>query len=249
VTSARRTVWAWALYDFANSAFSAIVVATVFPVYYAELVVGNRTGEGDFWWGLAGSVSMVLVAAGSPVLGGIADHAGVRKPFFVGYTVASVAATALLATVGPGQIARGFALSVAGMVTFESAFVYYNSYLPRIAAPHALGRVSAFGFAVGYAGSVAAFAVAYPFVVAEAYPFVVAEAYRACFLVTALQFLVFSLPAFVLLPSDTGAALPSRARWPVASAIPWPRCERSPASPRGSRCAASCSRTSCTRTQ
>jgi UMF1 family MFS transporter len=197
VTPGRHTIAAWALYDFANSAFSAIVVATVFPVYYAELVVGNSRGEGDFWWGLAGSLSMILVAAVSPVLGGIADHGDARKAFLVGFTLAAVAATALLATVGPGQIARGFALAVAGMVAFESAFVYYNAYLPRIAARGMTGRVSALGFAVGYAGSVVAFAIAYPFVAAQAY--------RACFLTAAAQFLLFALPAFTLLPGDTGA--------------------------------------------
>ena len=194
VTSPRRTVVAWALYDFANSAFSAIVVATIFPVYYTELIVGNRDGRGDFWWGLAGSVSMILVAAASPVLGGIADHAGARKPFFIGFTLAAVAATALLATVGPGMVGWGFALAVAGMVAFECAVVYYNSYLPRIAASAVVGRISALGFAVGYAGSVAAFAIAYPFVAAQVY--------QACFLAAAVQFLLVALPAFVLLPSD-----------------------------------------------
>jgi MFS transporter, UMF1 family len=200
VVGQRRTILAWALYDFANSAFSAIAVATIFPVYYAELVVGNRAGQGDLWWGLAGSVSMVLVALGSPLLGGIADHAGARKPFFIAFTLAAVAATALLATVGPGQVVRGFAVSVVGMVMFELALVYYNSYLPRIAAAQALGRISALGFAVGYAGSVAAFAVAYPFVKAEAY--------RACFLATAAQFLLFALPALAWLPGDAGRVLP-----------------------------------------
>jgi UMF1 family MFS transporter len=140
---------AWALYDFANSAFAAIVLATIFPAYYANLVVGNADGRGDFLWGLAVSTSMVLVALTSPLFGGIADHAGVRKRFLVAFSAASVAATALLATVRPGDAAWGFALAVAGMVTFEAAFVYYNSYLPRIAAPEALGRVSAAGFAVG----------------------------------------------------------------------------------------------------
>jgi UMF1 family MFS transporter len=203
VTSPHRTIAAWAVYDFANSAFSAIVVATIFPVYYAELVVGNRHGEGDFWWGLAGSLSMILVAVASPVLGGIADHAGARKPFFVSFTVAAVAATALLATVGPGQVVWGFALAVAGMVAFESAFVYYNAYLPRLAASAVMGRVSALGFAVGYAGSVVAFAIAYPFVAAQAY--------RACFLAAAAQFLLFSLPAFALLPGNAGTG-PSLSR-------------------------------------
>ena len=147
--SPRRTIVAWTLYDFANSAFSAIVYATVFPAYYANTVVGNTDGRGDFWWGLAVSVSMAVVALTSPFLGGIGDHAGLRKPLLIGFTLLSVAATALLATVQPGMVLWGFALAVIGIVAFEAAFVYYNSYLPRIAPIEQLGRVSAAGVAVG----------------------------------------------------------------------------------------------------
>ena len=198
--SPRRTIVAWALYDFANSAFAAIVLATIFPAYYANIVVGNAEGRGDFLWGLAVSTSMVLVALTSPLFGGIADHAGVRKRFLVVLSLASVAATALLATVGPGDAVPGFVLVVAGMVTFETAFVYYNSYLPRIAPPETLGRVSATGFAVGYAGSLVAFLAAYPFAAAKAY--------WGCFLVAAAQFAIFAIPAFVVLPPDTRQSVP-----------------------------------------
>jgi MFS transporter, UMF1 family len=198
--SPRRTIVAWALYDFANSAFAAIVLATIFPAYYANIVVGNADGRGDFLWGLAVSTSMVLVALTSPLFGGIADHAGVRKRFLIVLSLASVTATALLTTVGPGDAILGFVLVVAGMVTFETAFVYYNSYLPRIAAPEALGRVSATGFAVGYAGSLVAFLAAYPFAAAKAY--------WGCFLVAAAQFALFAVPAFVVLPADTRQSVP-----------------------------------------
>jgi UMF1 family MFS transporter len=191
---ATRVVVAWTLYDFANSAFSAIVQATVFPAYYAGAVVGNATGRGDFWWGLCVSVSMVLAALTSPLLGGIADHAGIRKPFFVGFTLVSVAATALLATVGPGMVLRGFVLGVIGLTAFEAAFVHYNAYLPALAPRERLGRVSAAGFAVGYAGSLVAFLAAWPFAAAKAF--------GGCFLVAAAQFLLCALPAFVLLPAD-----------------------------------------------
>jgi UMF1 family MFS transporter len=201
--SARRTIVAWTLYDFANSAVAAIVVATIFPRYYAEVVVGNADGRGDFWWALVNSTTMVLVALTSPVLGGIADHAGVRKPFFVAFTAVSVTATALLATVGPGMAAWGFALGVAALVGYEAAFVYYNSYLPRIAAPARVGRVSAAGFAVGYAGSLVAFVAAYPFAARGMI--------WACFLTTAVQFALLSLPAFVVLPRDVRAAVSLRA--------------------------------------
>jgi len=200
--SPRRTIVAWTLYDFANSAFSAIVYATVFPAYYANTVVGNEQGHGDFWCGLAVSVSMGLVALTSPFLGGIADHAGVRKPFLVWFTLVSVAATALLATVGPGMVLWGFALAVVGIVAFEAAFVYYNSYLPRIAPPDQLGWVSAAGFAVGYAGSVAAFLAAWPFAASQAY--------CGCFLSAAVLFGLFSIPAFVILPADSQHPMPLR---------------------------------------
>jgi UMF1 family MFS transporter len=192
--SPQRTIVAWTLYDFANSGVAAVILATVFQRYYIEAVVGNADGRGDWWWGLATSLTMVIVALTSPLLGGIADHAGVRKPFFVGFTTVSVLATALLATVGPGMVRWGFALIVLTLVTFEAAFVYYNSYLPRIAPPGSLGRVSAAGFAVGYAGSMVAFLAAIPFALAKAY--------HGSFLTTALQFALFSIPAFVLLPAD-----------------------------------------------
>ena len=199
-TASRRAVVAWTLYDFANSAFAAIVVVAVFPPFYTDLVVGNAEGRGDRWFGWLVSSAMIIVAIASPVLGGIADHAGMRKPFFVAFTVVAVTATALLATVGPGMVVWGFIVGLTGFVCFEAAFVHYNSYLPRIAPPDRLGRVSAAGFAVGYAGSLVAFAVAYPFAKAEAF--------WACFLTTAAQFAIFAVPAFLAMPSDTRSKVP-----------------------------------------
>ena len=198
--SARRTIVAWTLYDFANSAFAAIVLSTVYPAYYAGVVVGNADGRGDLWWGAAVSTAMVVGALTSPALGGIADHAGARKRFFVGFSVVCIVATALMATVGPGAVRWGWLLAVIGIVTFEAAIVYYNAYLPLIAAPEKLGRVSAAGFAVGYAGSLVAFAVAYPFAAAHAY--------WGCFVSSAILFAVTALPSFVVLPPDTTHAVP-----------------------------------------
>jgi MFS transporter, UMF1 family len=198
----RRTIRAWMLYDFANSAFAAIVQATVFPAFYAQAVVGNADGRGDFWWGTLVSVSMVLVALASPLLGGIADHAGVRKPFFVALTALSVVATALLATLGPGMVLTGFVLGVIGLCGYEAAIVYYNSYLPLLAPPGQIGRVSAGGFAVGYAGSIVAFLAAWPFAASGRY--------GGCFLVAAALFGLAALPAFFTLPADPVRRMPLR---------------------------------------
>jgi UMF1 family MFS transporter len=200
VPSSRRTIVAWTLYDFANSSFAAIVLSTIYPAYYANLVVGNATGLGDFLWGTAISTAMAVGALTSPLLGGIADHAGARKRFFVGFTLVCVAATALMATVRPGAIWWGWLLAVIGVVTYEAATVYYNSYLPRIAEPHELGRVSAAGFAVGYAGSLVAFLAAYPFAMAENF--------AGCFLSTAVLFTVVSLPSVLILPADERHSMP-----------------------------------------
>src|SRR3989449_6666456 len=85
--SAQRTIVAWTLYDFANSAFAAVILSTGYPAYYANLVVGNTTGQGDFLWGAAVSTPMVIGALTSPLPGGIADHARARQQVFIGFTV------------------------------------------------------------------------------------------------------------------------------------------------------------------
>jgi MFS transporter, UMF1 family len=162
-------------------------------------VVGNATGDGDLWWGRVISVSMALVALSSPLLGGVADRAGIRRPLFIGFTLLSVTATALMATVKPGMVVWGFLLGVLGNVGYESALVYYNAYLPDLAPRTHQGRVSAWGFAVGYAGSIAA--------LLAALPFVRAQQYGGAFLCTAALFTVFSLPAFIFLPQPASGRL------------------------------------------
>src|SRR5256885_211213 len=88
-TSARRTIVAWTLYDFANSAFAAVILSTVYPAYYANVVVGNAEGRGDFWWGAAVSTAMVIGALTSPPLGGVADHAGASRSSLASVSPAS----------------------------------------------------------------------------------------------------------------------------------------------------------------
>ena len=198
----RRAVTAWVLYDFANSSFAAVIMGTIYAAYYALGVVGNEKGEGDLWWGRVVSVSMAAVALTSPLLGSIADRAGVRLRLFVAFTLLSVVATALMATVEAGMVLRGFVLAVIANIGFEGALVYYNAWLPQLAPRGMEGRISAWGFAVGYAGSIVALLIALPFVEAKAF--------AGAFVSTAVLFGVLAVPAFFLLPAAPGQGLTVR---------------------------------------
>jgi len=190
----KKRVAAWALYDFANSVYPAVVTTTVFSVYYVGHVVGNSEGLGDLWWGRAISVSMLFVALSSPILGAAADAAGARKKLLFFFTSLCVISVALLTTVKEGMVFRGFALAVLANVGFEAALVYYNAYLPDIAPREKRGLVSGMGFATGYAGSVAGLLVALPLVSKGELELV--------WLSVSIFFAIFSIPAFAYLPPD-----------------------------------------------
>ena len=144
----RRTVGSWALFDFANSVYPAVMTTAVFPVFYVTHVVGGDGGEGELWWSWAVALSALLVAFSTPFLGALADRAGARKRFFVSYVALCLAGVAAMSTLEAGMVVRGFLLFVVANVGFESALVFYNSYLPSIAPPEKQGRVSGLGFGV-----------------------------------------------------------------------------------------------------
>jgi UMF1 family MFS transporter len=193
----KKTIAVWCLYDFANSIYVAVIPATIWSAYYAKVIVGNAAGLGDLWWGRSVSGAMLVVAVTSPVMGALADHAGVRKRLLASYTLISVAATCLLAMVEPGMVVRGFVLSLISYIGFEGGIVFYNAYLPEIAPADHQGRVSGWGFALGYAGSFAGLLIAFPFVKRDLY--------GSAFFWTGIGFLVCAWPAFIWLPRDAPA--------------------------------------------
>ncbi len=191
----KKHIISWTLFDFANSSYSAVIAAVVFPVYYVNVIVGNETGRGDLWWGRAISVSMAVVALSSPFLGGIADFGGLRKRFLFFYTALSVLAVASLSILGKGMIIEGFLLIAIANLGMEGGLVFYNSFLPRIAPRDYQGRVSAWGFMVGYAGSIISLLFALP-LIQNGY-------FKATWVMVAVFFAVCSIPAFLFLPKDT----------------------------------------------
>lgn len=195
----RKSVASWCLYDFANSIYVAVIPATIWSAYYANTIVGNDAGQGDLWWGRVVSATMLFVAATSPVMGALADYAGVRKKLLILYTALSVTGTCLLATVAPGMVLWGFAATLLANIGFEGSIVFYNAYLPEIAPADHQGRVSGWGFATGYVGSLLGLVMVYPLVARNAV--------GPALVLTGVGYLLFSLPAFLWLPADSPARL------------------------------------------
>jgi UMF1 family MFS transporter len=202
--STRGRIFSWALFDFANTAFYVLILTVGYPLYFKEVIVqGDRSG--DFLWGSAFSISMFLVALISPILGAVADH-GAGKKWFLGiFTALCVLSTALLTTVESGMIVRGMILLILANIGFEAGLVFYDSFLPEITSERSYGRVSGYGFALGYLGSLVTLAVAFPMYaagfVAENLPNV-----RNSFLIAAVFFSIFSLPLFIFLPDQQRTA-------------------------------------------
>ncbi|MDP2039225.1 MAG: MFS transporter [Ignavibacteria bacterium] len=183
-------VFIWTLFDFANTSYSIVVVTFLYAVYFKQTIVGGEP-IGDFYWSIGTSLSMLITAFISPILGAIADYSAGKKRFLLIFTLLCIASTSLLYFVGKGDILLGILLFVLANVGFEAGLVFYDSFLPEITAPKNYGRVSGYGFAMGYLGSLTTLALVYPFIsrqmIKESFP------------IAALVFLVFSLPLFFFL--------------------------------------------------
>jgi UMF1 family MFS transporter len=194
----RTELLAWCLYDFADSSFTTLIVTVAYGLYFRSVVAGHLGPRADFYWGASIAASMLLVALTSPVLGAVADLSGRKKVFLGWYAGICVLFTALLSTVGAGDLAAGMLLFILANVGYEGAHVFYNGFLPEIARHEEMGRISGYGWATGYLGGLAALVLAHPFTRAGLGP-EGSGRYRLAFLVVAAFFLVFSLPIFLLL--------------------------------------------------
>jgi MFS transporter, UMF1 family len=193
----RRQILSWALFDFANTAFYVIILTVGFPLYFKEIIVaGSR--QGDFLWGAAFSISMIIVAFLSPVLGAVADYGTGKKRFLAVFTGLCIFSTILLFFVHENMILMGMTLLILANIGFEAGLVFYDAFLPEITTERSYGRVSGYGFALGYAGSLVTLAAVYPLYVGGMNPENLMNI-RLSFLIAAAFFLIFSLPLFLFL--------------------------------------------------
>jgi len=142
----------WMMYDFANSAFTTIIVSVVYSVYFVHNVVSGNSGYGEMLWGRAIGISMAMVAVSAPILGAVADYSRAKKRLLFVNCYLTVIFTALLYFVKAGDVFIGMLFFIVANFGFNSANVFYDSFLPDIAKPEDIGRVSGYGWALGYIG-------------------------------------------------------------------------------------------------
>ena len=150
----RRTVNAWCLYDWGNSAFATTVMVGVFPLFYRSMATGAGLGEADATaaWAYTTSIALIIVALIGPPLGSLCDQTASKKRFLAFFAGLGVCASALFVLLGDDSYLAGSVLFIAGNIGFAAGNVFYESLLPHVARPGDLDRVSARGYAMGYVG-------------------------------------------------------------------------------------------------
>jgi len=193
-------VFFWLLFDFANTSFSVMMVTFAFPLFFKNVICKGEP-SGDALWGFSVSLSMLLVAVISPVLGAAADYSGKRKRFLFVFTLTSVLATALLSFSGPGMAVTAIILFILANMGFEGGLVFYDAYLKELASDKSVGRVSGYGFAMGYLGALSILLLVKP-LLSNGIVLSNVSNVQSSFLVAALFFALFSAPLFLVLRDE-----------------------------------------------
>jgi UMF1 family MFS transporter len=208
-----RIIWSWAFYDWANSAFTTLVVTFIYSTYFTKAMAPDEV-TGTAWWSRAIGLSAVVIALLSPIMGAAADRGGIRKRSLAVATGVCVAGSIALAFIAPGTPNAAFlalTVFVVANVAFEMSMVFYNAFLPTIASQERIGRVSGYGWGLGYVGGLLCMVIALVGFVQPEVPWFGLSTengfnVRATNLLVAGWYLVFSLPLFLNVPERrTGA--------------------------------------------
>lgn len=203
----------WYLYDFANTSFTVLMVTALFPVFFRAMVTA-QVGDGGFLgtalWGYAGSITMIIIAVTSPILGAIADFSGSKKKFLIFYTALCIFFNSLLFFTTPelppilGVPIWGWAwvIFILANIGFQGALPFYNAWLPEISDENSIGKIGGIGFAAGYVGALITIVIALVSVI------MLGTNSTLPFLLGALFFLVFSIPSIKYLKNRPATAKP-----------------------------------------
>ncbi|WP_447555277.1 MFS transporter [Vreelandella sp. EE22] len=155
IYASRREIFGWAMFDFANQAYTLLIITVVFGELFTTVIVGDR-GDGfrlaNFLWSLALAASYLMVVITAPLCGAIMDYRAEKKRFLLVSYLATVATTAMLYFVEPGYVVAGLLLIVLSNYAYSMGESFIAAFLPELGPPQALGKISGFGWALGYIG-------------------------------------------------------------------------------------------------
>jgi UMF1 family MFS transporter len=194
-----KTEWAWAMYDFANSAYALIVLSLFFPLFFAKYIaVGKPTAE---LWGFSVAASILLCGLISPILGAYADKSAKRKRYFVIFSVLSVIGTILLHKTADVQWLYGILIFIIVNAAFGISRSLYDSFITVVPQHKNVSTViSGFSWSIGYIGGPLCLLIAW-FLMGRKFPVDISD-YRLLFIITGFFFLIFSMWTYISLPRD-----------------------------------------------
>ncbi|MGE6914743.1 MFS transporter [Achromobacter kerstersii] len=199
----KREVWAWAMYDFANSGYTTVILTAVFSTYFVG-VVGGRAPWATLAWTAALSLSYLLIMLTMPTLGARADANGSKRRLLYTSTIGCVAATLVLTQAGPGDVWLALAAIVVSNYCYCVGESVVAAFLPELARPQALGRVSGWGWSFGYFGGMLTLGLSLVVVTqAEARGMTAEHFVPWVIVVTATVFALAALPSFFMLKERT----------------------------------------------
>lgn len=208
-----REVWAWGMYDLANQSFQLLINTLLFSIYVATYIAPERSepgmpSRGESAWGLMSPAAMLLIVAASPVLGAIADARALRREFLLLTGFGAVILTGALAALGPGMLLPAAVIYVAAAVLVGLGENFLGAFLPQLATPATMGRVSAIGWSMSYLGALILLGLtaAVLFGLGATDP----RQWRWIFVGAAVWFFLGMIPAVLYLHERLPAAAPAR---------------------------------------
>ncbi len=196
---APREVWAWAMYDFANSGYTTVVITAIFNAYFVSVVAGNQPWA-TFAWTAALAVSYAAIMLTAPLIGAYADAYAAKKKLLALTTIGCVVFTALLALAGPGSLWLAIMLIVLSNFFYGSGENLVAAFLPELARRRSLGKVSGWGWSLGYVGGLVSLGACLAYVTwAQGRGQQAADFVPVTMLITASLFAISSLPVFLFL--------------------------------------------------
>jgi len=199
---------AWAMYDWANSAFQSTVITAVFPDFFASVAAADlppAVATARYAW--ATTIAVAVIAVLGPILGAIADYRGIKKKMLGAFMGLGVIATLMMATIDRGEWQYAAAVFIVANIAIAASFVFYDSLLPHIAAPEEMDRVSTAAYAIGYLGGGIVLIINLLWILMPetfGIPGTVA-AIKLSFVSVAVWWLVFSIPLFRRVPEPPRA--------------------------------------------